>query len=58
LAWDTLFPSIGFLPVTWQTRDMASSAIQERRGFYRLFAAGSSLGYAPMQPPMNADQHR
>jgi len=22
LAWETLFPSIGFLPVTWHTRDM------------------------------------
>jgi hypothetical protein len=22
LAWETLFPTIGALPVTWQTRDM------------------------------------
>src|SRR5689334_13352558 len=42
LAWDTLFPSMGFLPVIWQTRDMESSGIQERRGFYRVFSTDSS----------------
>jgi len=42
LAWDTLFPSIGFLPVIWQTRDMDNSRILGRRGFYRVFGYGSS----------------
>jgi hypothetical protein len=23
LEWETVFPTIGFLPVTWQTLDMA-----------------------------------
>jgi hypothetical protein len=25
LAWETLFPTMGFLPVTWQTRAMCDS---------------------------------
>jgi hypothetical protein len=32
-----LFPSIGFLPVIWHTRDMDSLPELERRGFYTTF---------------------
>src|SRR4029078_12657396 len=48
LAWETLFPSIGFLPATPHTRDMESSGIRESGGFYRLFDARSSLQEAAL----------
>src|ERR1035437_4929986 len=30
LAWDTLFPTIGFFPVTWQTRAMTATPVIQK----------------------------